>query len=893
MINMQLKTRHFQNPGFALYAYYAIFIILLPILLMSCTSLKKVNYEDYEIMKAVNHNPTLAPLAAKVDGQWVRMVKPGETIMVHAHANDVDGDRLRYRWVTVPDSGSTEQLKASTIKWHVGEGKHVQRLSVVVSDGKGGYAKETLKLPTESEVVFAGQVVSSDGKPLDSVSVQVNEEETKTNSKGFFKLPVKEANAPRFVMNLRKWGYGLVSRTYDQSVHNGTWTMLPATIQSVDPTQAIFVTDVQSQTNCTGSLTSGINWNDYPQQRIPQITDTFGQLGSGVIPSDITQALNFIFGGTACSPGISIKIPANSLVDNSGNTPQGNAQVALSTVDLYAPDSMPGDYSVRAQEGTQWMQSYGAGGINIRSSGKTLQLKKGQTAELTIPVDPNQLRQKGKIPKTIPLLLFNEVTGEWLPRGEAKLAKNGKSYHAVIDHFSEFNTDLIKTDQACLRFRGDGLISTGGTAGEYELDAIIPLGSSAPVVRNWHISASIDPLHASDPNLHVIVNLPSHTWITLIPMRQESGKLIPYGIFGVNSGPPQTPTDPNFPVYPYTACANEIVLSDVGGTIDIVVDGTGHREGPLPIHLFALTEPTGEDIYPLDPATEAYALYSLYDSGSTKVRINNVLPTRIGGMFYNTDAGWLNLTGLATVNVRLNGLNRQDEMNCNVPIGPPGSDSPAQVQINDIATKPYDINATLIGSAVINQVIAHIDYQQIINIPACAGLATPASGPYMDFFLPGDAGIPTPDLLLTLKRFGNTTSTDGSTAGQSYWLRNVIFQQGINVVADDPYAADPIDFRFDTGTTLTIINDRMAGLLGLTAGAGSFNCFGGANNGYVIDSVTVIGDDGTYRVENANICWQQSAISGASIVDAVIGSNFFDQVQIVFDGVNNTLGIIE
>jgi hypothetical protein len=539
------------------------------------------------------------------------------------------------------------------------------------------------------------------------------------------------------------------------------------------------------------------------------------------------------------------------------------------------------------------MQSYGAGGINIRSNGKAFQLEKGKTAQLTIPVDPNQFEVKGKVPETIPLLLFDERSGEWVLRGEAKLDKSGRTYTAIIDHFSEFNTDLIKTDQGCLRFRGDSLASTDGNFGEFELDAIIPLGAAAPVVRNWHISSSVDPLHAADPNLHVIVNLPSNTWITLVAMRNEAGRLIPYGVFGGNSGPPQNPTDPNFPVYPYEACANEIVLTDLSGTTDIVVNGAGHDEGPLPIHLFALTNLAGDDIYPLSPTSGAYSLYSLYDSGTTKVRINDALPNGVSGNPFTTDADYLNLSGLATVNVRINGLNMQNPVDCTLPMGPPSSPSPAQVEISNIATQPYAVDATLIGAAVINQVIAHIDYQQIINVPPCAEFGTPASGPSIDFYLPGDSGIPTPDLVLALERFGNLISTDGSTVGQGYWLRNVIFQDESNVVADDQSAADPIDFHFDTGTTLTIVNDRMAGLLALLPGAGTFNCFGGTNNGYIIDSVTMIGADGTYRIDNANICWQESEIVGSHIVDAVIGSNFFDQVQIVLDGPNNTLGIIE
>ena len=867
---------------------------VLLLLLAACSRPGSDQCEPCKTTDSANQNPTIAPLAAEIDGQWARMAEPGTTVIVRAHAADKDGDRLRYRWIVMPDSGTLRNIKPSIVEWEIGEGQQDHKLHVVVSDGRGGHAEETLRLPTRSEVIFAGKVVSSDGKPIEGASIAVNGEESTTDSEGAFKLPIAKANAPRFVLNIRKWGYGLVSRTYDQSVNNGKWTMLPATIQSVDPTQAIIATDVLSQSNCTGSLTSGINWNDYPNKRIPRITDTFGQLAGGPIPTDITQALDIIFGGTACSPGISISIPANSLVDDAGNAPTGNVELSLSTIDLYAPDSMPGDYSVRTKEDVSWMQSYGAGGIEIRSNNVSYQLKSGQTAELVIPVDPNQRRQKEKIPETIPLLLFNEDSGEWTTRGQAKLSENGESYVAKIDHLSQFNTDLIKTDQACIRFRGDSLVNMLGVAGEFELDAIFPLGAAAPVVRNWHISPSVDASDAADPNLHVIVNLPSDTWVTLVPMRAESGQLIPYGIFGANSGPAQNPTDPNFPVFPYIACANELVLTDIGGSINIVVDGAGRGDGPLPIHLFTLSNPAGTDIYPLSPVSGDFDLYSLYDPGTTQVRITDVLPNGIGGNVPESDASMLGISSLETVNVRLNGLNRQDPSDCSVPNGAPGSAMPAQAEVAGIATQDFTgKDTTLIGTAVIHELVAHIDYQQIITIPACAGLASPASGPYMDFFPPGDPNIPNPDLILTLERFGTGISTNGSTTGRLYWLRNVIFQEGTNVVADDPSAANPLNLLFDIGVTLTLVNDQIAGLLSLTAGGGSFNCYGGTNNGYYIDSITAMGIDGTYRIENAGVCWQESAIVGASVVDAVIGSNLFDQVQIVLDGPNDALGIIQ
>ncbi|MBW2182582.1 MAG: hypothetical protein JRF49_01770 [Deltaproteobacteria bacterium] len=838
------------------------------------------------VIRKGNHDPVLVPLTAEVKGKRMRIVSPGTTVMVHAHASDVDGDRLRYRWIVAPNSGKVETVKASSVKWNVGKGKDDKRLYVVVVDGKGGSAKGELRLPTRSEVVFSGQVLSTKGKAIKAAHVDVNGETTVTDSEGFFKLPIKKANAPRFVLNITKQGFGLVSRVYDQGVQGSKWTMTEATTQTFNPTQAIVIRDVLSQTNCTGSLTNGINWNNYPQQRIPRIIDTFGQLSSGTIPNEITQALNIIFGGTDCNPGISITIPPNSLVDTAGNSASDKIEVSVSTVDLYAPDSMPGDYTVRTKEGTRWMQSYGAGTVNIQSGEKSFQLKKNAYAKLTIPVDPTQLKMKGKIPPTMPLLLYDDKNGEWTLKGKAKLNKEGTAYIARVNHLSAYNTDLIKTDQACIRFIGDNLISTDGTSGKYKLSAIIPMGTAAPVVRSWDITPSTE----SDPHLHTIVNLPSNTWITLIPMREESGGLVPYGIFGINSGPDQNPTDPNFPPYPYTACQNEVELTDVGGALDIIVDGTGHITGPLPAHFYALTNPDGTDIYPLAPISGAYSLYGLYDSGSTKVRINDLNPpNRISGPnFGDKDTGILGLTSVQTVNLRLNGLNARLPSG-GIPMGEPGSANPAQVQVNGIAVKPDNVDATLIGAPVINQVVAHIDYTTTIT--DSPGFGITVTGPYTDFFLPGDPGIPAPDLILQLERFGNLVSTDGATPGQRYWLRNVVFQNGNNVVADHQNAPNPFDFLFDTGTTLTIVNNRTANSLGLSSGSGTFNCFGGTSNGYVIDSVTMIGSDGSYRINNANICWQESAIGNPQIVDAVIGSNFFDQVQIIFDGPGDNLGI--
>jgi hypothetical protein len=77
--------------------------------------------------------------------------------------------------------------------------------------------------------------------------------------------------------------------------------------------------------------------------------------------------------------------------------------------------------------------------------------------------------------------------------------------------------------------------------------------------------------------------------------------------------------------------------------------------------------------------------------------------------------------------------------------------------------------------------------------------------------------------------------------------------------------------------------------LGLVSDSGNFDCFHGKNNGYFIDSVIMNGLEGSYKINNVSLCWKGDAIQ---VGDAVIGTNFFDKVQIVVDGPNATLGIM-
>jgi hypothetical protein len=771
---------------------------------------------------------------------------------------------------------------------------------------------------TPRGIFFSGAVVSNAGKPVDAAEVRVGGTVVKTDGRGSFKLATAPVKGSRYVLNIRKSGFGLVSRIYDRGIRDGKWTMTRGTTELVDPRQPIRVRDAAAavRSNCQGRLSGRIDWGRYPEQRIPRIFDGAGHPVPGELPVELQEALRLLDGGTECGPGISVSIPPNSLVTASGRTPSGMLEVTVSTVDLYAPDSMPGDLSVETGGRAAYMQSYGAGTVSITAGGKPIELAKGARAEVTIPIDATQLKYKAAIPPTIPFLRYEENNGSWDLVGTARLNAKGDAYIAEVDHLSAFNADLVKTDQACVRIDGSAI------QGSYTLEVTIPMGGGAvPSVRSFLIGPDAD--HPENPNIHAVYNLPSNTWIMLVPIRDaQSDNPVPLGTFVVNTGGPQDPGTPNKPDWDYGACQSRLTLFE---TI-YAVDGSGRRFGPLPAVIFALADATGQDIYPPGAAEEAYG-FGLFDTGSTKVRIYNESPYsfRLDGdhnsglvcgvpnrltdaNFFASDADRLGLAPQETVTLRLSGLNAIDPATLEPPIGAPGSARPPQVELPGIevrpeptATNPADkkLDVTLIGVPVTHRVAAKIDHTKYVERagyrdnfypgmdPGGSGIDNfqefdKLFGPEITLYDPASSQIPFPAFFLELVRWGNP---------QRFRLNNVIFKEGPYFATDQDLAGNKF-LHYDTGTTITIINDDIAGKLHLVPGQGTFDVWTlGDKKGYEIDEVTMTGPTGCYTVRNACVCWDEREVKFPNILAAVIGSNFFDQVPLYFDPISNRLGI--
>jgi hypothetical protein len=396
--------------------------------------------------------------------------------------------------------------------------------------------------------LFSGIVASVDSKPIRAATVEVNGSIVTTDDDGRFGLLARRSG--RYVLNIRKPGFALVSQIYQSGVRDKTWVMDGATTVFADPRQAISVRD---SPRCRGTLSGKVDWSQYPMQRAPRMLDGDGRMVVGEYAPELRDVMKIIEAGPPCSEGVSVSIPANALIDARGRPPEGDVQVAVSTVDLFAPDSMPGDFTALVDGKRRvFMRSAGAGTVQVTADGRSYQLKDGMEATLTIPVDPGQLKLGQRPEPTIPLLVYDEKDGFWVPRGTATLDPEANAYVATVDHFSAFNMDQLKTNPSCLKF------TTEGIEGAFQLEVTM-----LDEPGNVTITHDIRPEHGVR---HALYNLPNDADIVMRAFKDGR----PLGTYLANSGPSYGGDGP--PVAPYDECngspiwpMKEIILEQCEG----------------------------------------------------------------------------------------------------------------------------------------------------------------------------------------------------------------------------------------------------------------------------------------------------------------------------------------
>ncbi|MFL6313351.1 MAG: carboxypeptidase-like regulatory domain-containing protein [Terriglobales bacterium] len=534
-----------------------------------------------------NHRPQLEPLiAADAGNKRVQNPAPGSKIFVQARARDVDGDPLSYAWFIGEGQGKLVQSNGPKVEWELPNTPGRYTAEVVAYDNKGGYDRAVVAvLAGAAGVPFTGIVVTPAGTPVPHASIEiVGNPVVNTDAAGRFQTTVKEAD--RYVLNIRKAGFALNSRVYDRAITGGRWILRPAQVVTIDPTRNVSIAHKRTERDCPGpdSLHAGLGaagnsltipqwqdgkgnvtdapaWWDGPRSVAELKTrNVSNSQGSREHPVLLPRQLKL----PNCGPGITVEIPANSILDASGNPATAAFQVGISTIDVLSPQQMPGDDSVVPKAGGgAFLQSFGAGSLDLPTGYK---LKPGATATITIPVDrARRLGAGSALPPTVPLLSYDETKGLWIEEDVLTLSAGPgvQSYSGKVRHFTTYNADtFFGAGAACVRIFSPSL------PGAYDLEAITPYPDGTPHYKKY-------PIDNTTSTEHVIYNITPNVNISLTPMTQGPNPNI-LGFYIVNSGPPESPVNsPNPPPLTpqgYTSCNNFVVFK-IGSAPDSPVGG--------------------------------------------------------------------------------------------------------------------------------------------------------------------------------------------------------------------------------------------------------------------------------------------------------------------------------
>lgn len=391
-----------------------------------------------------NNAPQIAMVSLAKAGVGVRVANPGDTLQATVVATDLDGDTLHYKWTD--DSGRSLGLPdAATVNWTLLNSPAVNTLRVQVSDGKGGYAvsQQSLRAGVKG-ILFQGTLVGRvDGSAVGSAAITLNGVTATSDATGQFQVEVP--NASRFVLNISKPGFALVSRVY---YGQATGMQIP-----LDTTQSVTVNGrtggpVQGQGGDCECVCEDHRDHDHDHDRDHDRDDHHDWDRDRV--DHRWRHDHDRDHGKKCKPTtgqLAMTLEANSLVDGQGNPFTGTAKVELFQYDTTLPNPIPGDQGAISNGKAVRLATFGAFYIQPRdSAGNPLQMAAGKKANVTMPIEPTLL---AKAPASVPFLRYDESTGLWTEVGT--LTRSGNNYVGTINHFSVFNADTEFGGSACVK----------------------------------------------------------------------------------------------------------------------------------------------------------------------------------------------------------------------------------------------------------------------------------------------------------------------------------------------------------------------------------------------------------------------------------------------------------
>jgi hypothetical protein len=441
-----------------------------------------------------NSRPVVASVVAFAvsNGAAVRVAAPSDNLDVKAEVRDPDGDVLHYAWRASASSAVFTSADALGVTWSLPSASGLHSMYFLARDGKGGYARGRVDVPTDPRgVPFSGSVVdASSGTPLGGASVTVNGTTATTTAEGTFLLYAPKESS-RYVLNVEKDGYEPALKIASGGLTGARYRLHRLDVVTIDPTKDVDVTTKTEKQRQTAQLI----------------------------------------------------IPAGSLVGPAGAAAAGPLQLSLSAMDIGDPlGRWPGDGSgVTASGQEAVLTPYGAAFVEVKDgTGKAYTLAPGRQATLRVSVHP--VHAGGLLLPTVPLWTYDKKTGIWReePGGGFKLAAGGAYYEAQVTHFSVLNVDVQKTGPAaCVRVHTNATVAI-----PYNARITVPATATTP-------QKTVTKL--VDNALSVIIQLPPTLAAVKVEVLDSNGNPVQTPGGSVTFTSPAGIAN-HFPAYPYGDC---------------------------------------------------------------------------------------------------------------------------------------------------------------------------------------------------------------------------------------------------------------------------------------------------------------------------------------------------
>lgn len=317
------------------------------------------------------------------------------------------------------------------------------------------------------------------------------------------KLAGEVALGSRYVVNIKAKGYGLVSKVFYDQLPDRTYELKKATVTNINPAMGGVAAD--NQNNCPGSQSFRTNWAANPMAGVPLEVNAAGNITGFGMPDELREAYYFHATQAFCNNGIQVTLPPNTIAA------PGPVSISMSSIDLFAPDGMPGDNAAEFDGRPAFMESLGAFSLDIYDEEKDYNLVSTKEQKEPVRVSfPARLYSKGSnYPPTVPLLSYNEKSGIWIKEGEATLDTTTWTYVGRVTHFSAVNLDMEKNTPACLQFENNP--SAGGLTPTFKVEVTVPPtspGPGLPSVATRDIDATLLGLCS---NNFALTRLPQNT----------------------------------------------------------------------------------------------------------------------------------------------------------------------------------------------------------------------------------------------------------------------------------------------------------------------------------------------------------------------------------------------